>query len=161
VRFAVRADIVEIGKPFGETGLLPQLLVTRQSFLAVHLEDRSWIEFMAEAERAFVNTIVNLVVARLPLALRLGRHGAIAQRCTIVGCPLEDGQMRYLFGDLRDELNRGRSGPDYRNALALEIDGILGPGARMQREPLEAIDAREIGREARRQNSDGGDQKMT
>ena len=52
-------------------------------------------------------------------------------------------EVRSLFGDLRDELDRGRAGPDDRDPPARQVTGVI-PAGRVERGALEALRARDV-----------------
>ena len=57
--------------------------------------------------------------------------------------PLEHGQVCGLLGDFRDELDRGRAGPDHRDPLTAQIAGLI-PARRVKRGAAEPFGPRKV-----------------
>src|SRR5208283_463406 len=133
VRLTIRHNVVEIGEPFRKSWLRPQLFIAIEPLFARDIERIAHVEGVIEAERRFANPLMDFLRVLLELALRLGADGAIAQRRTVIRRALEDRELADVLGDLRDQLNRRRTGPDYRDALAGEVHTFLRPATRMDR----------------------------
>ena len=56
---------------------------------------------------------------------------------------LEHGEVFRLFGHLRDELDRGRAGPDHRDPFARQVTGVI-PACRVERGAAEPPGSRDV-----------------
>ena len=159
VGLQVRHGVAEVAEPFGETGLGPQLFVARQPFFLGHFERRARIKVVQKAGEGLPAAFENLRIGGFDLLLGLGVYRSVPERRAVIGRTLEHGHMAHILGDFGDELDRGRTGADDAHPLVAEVQGLLGPLARMETQTGEAVTARKVGSIRRGQDADGGNQK--
>ena len=68
--------------------------------------------------------------------------------------------MSYGLGHLRDELDRSSSGADDGHPHVGEVDVVLGPVRRVERQALEVVDTINLGQDGHRKWTDSGDQEL-
>ena len=138
-------EVVRIaGEELDESAPLPSRLVVSQSLLIRNREGTHLANLDGHPERRQPGGFPVLVappVERLALGLR---DRSVVRRDREVGRPLKHRQLGGLFGDDRDRLDSRRSGADHRNALAGEVDPIVGPTAREVHLAFEAIGAGDV-----------------
>ena len=71
----------------------------------------------------------NPSIARLDVALILGVQRRVVGRNGVAWRALKDGEMVCLIGDQRNRLDPGRTGKDDADALAGEVDAVMGPAS--------------------------------
>src|ERR671921_1998898 len=81
----------------------------------------------------------------------------VAEREGVVGGALEDGEVLRLLGELRGDLDAGRAGTDEPDALAGEVDALVGPLGSVIPVALEVFQARDVRHVRHRQGAQGGD----
>src|SRR3989454_3666642 len=99
---------------------------------------------MQKRAGGFATLLEDVRVARLDLALPCGVDRPIAQRHTVIGCALEDGQMGHVFRNFRDELDGAGPGADDPHPLAGDLQAVLRPAAGVTPGALEALQPRKV-----------------
>ena len=98
-------------------------------------------------------------VVGLDGALFLGGERGVAGGDAVIGRALEHGEVFGGGGDDRDRLDAGRAGADLADALAGEVDAVMGPEPGVVGGAGEGVDAGDAGHVGGREAADGGDEE--
>ena len=159
VGLAVGQHVTEIAHPDAETRLSVELLPESFPFLGGHFQGRARVGRVDVAARRGAAEREDLFVARLDVAHLCVGNLAIVQRRAPIGSALKHGQVADGLGDFLDGLHGGRAGANDPDALAREVDALLGPGVRVAGLPLEGAEAGDVRHRRRRKDPDSGQQK--
>ena len=149
--------ISKISQPLTEAWLIPQFFVLFQSLFWRDRHSRPLIEFMHERASRFVTYPEYLRIPRLDLLHSLFIDRTVTQRCAVVGCALEDGQMRDLWSNHGNQLYRSGSGAYHANSLSIQVHALFWPPAGVGPSASKVINAFKIGHVASGENTHSGD----
>ena len=145
----VRGGSHEDGPPH-----LPSLFADRLPFLVGRKERRLGgvdelfgfdVEITEARGKAEAMEAPMLLIVLLEAGVEFGIELLVVGRHTKVRCTLEHGQVSCLFCDLGDRLDRGGARPYHADALAREVDRLVGPLTRLESAPLEGVHPLDFG----------------
>ena len=133
-------DVDERAEQELEAALVPRRLVDGLALLVAHLQRRSLGQGVRASPPAGVRRPSRR--SRRSLALTSSRNAlsTVPWRAgmRVLRRALEHGEVAGLLGDHRDRLDAARAGADHADALAGEVDALVGPRAGVVRVALEA-----------------------
>jgi hypothetical protein len=132
VRLPIGENVAEVALPDAEAGLSIKLFEESFALLVGYFEGRSSIRRMQKAGEGLLATLEHFRIVRLDLFLRLAIDLAVMERRAPVRSALKYREVTDIPGDCLDGLHSGRAGPDYRDPLAGEINGVVGPSRRVE-----------------------------
>src|SRR5205814_331344 len=112
--------------PDAKAGLAVELLPERLALLGRHLQGLAGVSLMNEPARRRRAVRINFLVTGFDFFHLLLAYLGIMQGCRPVGAALKNGEVLRLFGDLRDCLDGGRTGPTMPASLPMKSTGECG-----------------------------------